>query len=91
MIPNCIQKVLAERPLNNVGKIHNGIKAVIEGDNQFSDEINKNTRHGQEIKSMKQEPMNREYAHNGQSQSKVLADPPCNYSTPNSTLNINVP
>ena len=51
----------------------------------------KNTKHSQGIKSMEQEPMNREHAHNGQSQSKVLADPLCNYSTPNSTLNINAP
>jgi len=38
------------------------MKAVIEGDNQFSDETNKNTKHGQGIKSMEQEPTNREHA-----------------------------
>jgi len=33
-MPNYIQKVLVERLLNNVGKIHNEIKTIIEGGNQ---------------------------------------------------------
>ena len=40
-----MQKAPVERPLNDVGKIHNGMKAVIEGDNQSSDETNENTKH----------------------------------------------
>ena len=40
-----IQKAPAERSLNDVEKIHNGMKAVIEGDNQSSDETNENTKH----------------------------------------------
>ena len=38
-----MQKAPVERPLNDVGKIHNRMKAVIEGDNQSSDETNENT------------------------------------------------
>ena len=31
--PNCIQKALAERSLNDIRKIHNGMKAMIESGN----------------------------------------------------------
>ena len=31
--PNCIQNALAERPLNNIWKIRNGMKAMIESGN----------------------------------------------------------
>ena len=73
------------------------MKAVITRINQLilvsyvrertSDKTNKNTKHSQRIECMKQESASRENAHNGQSSSKVLADPPCNHSTRNSTLN----
>jgi len=91
MLPVCIQKAPAERPLNDVGKIHNGMKAVIEGGNQ-----DKSANPSSPMRQMKllstargSSPWNRNQRRENTHTMDNLR--PRYWLTRNSTLNINAP